>query len=293
MQRSSSLSAELSEEELMEAGHAANAKGNMMEALQFFNLCYEKGSRMEARISAANMCLKIGQQPGGDAFLITAVEEYQNMLRQLQDLSISASPAARSTQEKLENLLLRKYRQAVDEAKKRRDTKKVKEYLMRKSIPAGSINKTTKNTAPAMSDTVPSGEQSARLARSIVRSGDELQSRFASRAKKSSGIERGTLRVVVKGASDVPRAKKHGLGLYLNFLLDGTKRKAKCTKRADHVYDFLFASEALQWHGELHELVAEQLGMRLLALRPRKLLPAGGIPLSDPIWPCPCQQSSN
>ena len=55
-----SLSAELSEEELMEAGHAANAKGNMIEALQFFSLCYEKGSRMEARISAANMCLKIG-----------------------------------------------------------------------------------------------------------------------------------------------------------------------------------------------------------------------------------------
>lgn len=47
--------------ELMMDGHAANVRGDTVVALKKFKECFAKSERLEARISAANMCLKLGQ----------------------------------------------------------------------------------------------------------------------------------------------------------------------------------------------------------------------------------------
>lgn len=57
---------------LMKAGHLANARGETRRALQLFRECFDKGGRVEARISAANMSCKLGDYGG-------ALKEYEAM----------------------------------------------------------------------------------------------------------------------------------------------------------------------------------------------------------------------
>ena len=49
--------------ELMQEGHEANSRGDTVTALIKFRECFHDSERLEARISAANMCLKLGQTP--------------------------------------------------------------------------------------------------------------------------------------------------------------------------------------------------------------------------------------
>lgn len=100
----------------MAEGHEANARGNINTALDKFCECYEKSSRLEARISAANMRLKLCSQSDGDDFLRDAIGEYQSMLRQIQE----ASSLPSESRNKLLLLVGRKYHISIMEAKKRR-----------------------------------------------------------------------------------------------------------------------------------------------------------------------------
>ena len=63
------------QERLMRAGHHANKAGDYVTARGHFTECYELGGRMEARISAVNMALKLGLYE-------EAAESYAQLMRQ-------------------------------------------------------------------------------------------------------------------------------------------------------------------------------------------------------------------
>ena len=63
------------QERLMRAGHNANKAGDYVTARAHFTECYELGGRMEARISAVNMALKLG-------LYREAAEAYAHLMRQ-------------------------------------------------------------------------------------------------------------------------------------------------------------------------------------------------------------------
>ena len=122
------------EQQLMAEGHDANARGDLLQAPPILFACYDKGMRMEARISAANMCLKLGQLPARE-YLMEAISEYQTMLRQVHNERTLPSAA----RQKITELLLRKHRLSIDEAKERTGVKKGKEKLNRQSLPSGPL----------------------------------------------------------------------------------------------------------------------------------------------------------
>ena len=135
---------EAEQQELMKAGHEANARGDVKEALALFKQCYEAGERLEARISAANMLLKLGSQPRGDKYLTEAVAEFQAMLRQVNDSALQDH-----VRDKLLTLLFRKYKTSIDEAKKRR----LLNRAMAEQMNPGSTRKSLRNVRVSRSST--------------------------------------------------------------------------------------------------------------------------------------------
>lgn len=237
------------EQQLMAEGHDANARGDLLQALQSFRACYDKGMRMEARISAANMCLKLGQLPASREYLMEAISEYQTMLRQVHNERTLPSAA----RQKITELLLRKYRLSIDEAKERTGVKKGKEKLNRQSLPSGPLA-----SKPAVTLSQTSEEASSSADSSAPR-------RETGGLVGSEAIQRGTLSVVIERVVNVPVVKR-GSGPYVNIYIDGIKQKVSSKKRVDArtkgstVGEFLFPPEKLQWRGELHELLVDPLG---------------------------------
>jgi hypothetical protein len=79
-------SASLQEQvKLMKEGHLANARGEVAEARSYFRQCYDVGGRVEARISAANMSLKMGE-------FTTALAEYETMAEFMRQNPHTLSP---------------------------------------------------------------------------------------------------------------------------------------------------------------------------------------------------------
>ena len=85
---------------LMKKGHRLNELGHTKEAFDAFAECYRKGRRIEARLSAANMKLKLSRETHtslGDRFryLRDAIKEYHEMLSRVNSVQlVAASPRA-------------------------------------------------------------------------------------------------------------------------------------------------------------------------------------------------------
>ena len=250
------------EQQLMAEGHDANARGDLLQALQSFRACYDKGMRMEARISAANMCLKLGQLPASREYLMEAIAEYQTMLRQVHNERTLPSAA----RQKITELLLRKYRLSIDEAKERTGVKKGKEKLSRQSLPSGPLASKPAVTLSQTSEEASSSADSSAPRRENPSVHDRHKAATGGLVG-SEAIQRGTLSVVIERVVNVPVVKR-GSGPYVNIYINGIKQKVSSKKRVDArtkdstVGEFVFPPEKLQWRGELHELLVDPLGSR-------------------------------
>ena len=87
--------------QLMKEAHEANAKGDAQTARKKFEAAYEVGGRLEARISAANMTLKLGE-----------IEESCREFTMLMRL-IGQADLPEAGRERLSKHVERKYRQSV------------------------------------------------------------------------------------------------------------------------------------------------------------------------------------
>ena len=285
---------EVEQQELMKAGHEANARGDVKEALALFKRCFEQGERIEARISAANMLLKLGSQPRGDKYLAEAIAEYQTMLRQVTDSRLEDH-----VRNKLLALLLRKYKTSIDEAKQRR----LKNQAVAEQTGGGGGTSGRKSLITGRKSDGGAGGTS----------GDKA-------VEYGLQVEHGTLTVLVMRALGVPsmdsslfgKKNKRDAGScdpYLVLELQGHKHKTRVgrsvakaatgedkgrSKRATvsvaRAGEYVFPAERFEWRGELHELIVDDLG----AISPEstRVLPLPASPYF-PWWPLPASLTTS
>ena len=276
---------EAEQQELMKAGHEANARGDVKEALALFKQCYEAGERLEARISAANMLLKLGSQPRGDKYLTEAVAEFQAMLRQVNDSALQDH-----VRDKLLTLLFRKYKTSIDEAKKRRLLNRAMAEQMNPGSTRKSLRKSEAGAAKKADATAEGSEAGGSEAAGAATPRGGKQDAFGLH------VERGTLTVSVMRALKVPvmdpsffarkSSKSTDADPFVVLELQGSKYKTRVGRPVDgdaasqkggkrgsvlasRAGEYVFPAERFEWRGELHELIVDDLGTRAQPRRPR------------------------
>ena len=231
--------------QLMKEAHEANAKGDARTARRKFEAAYNVSGRLEARISAANMMIKLGE-----------VEEACREFTMLMRLIGQADDLPEAGRERLSKLVERKYRQSVD-------LLAAKPIAQAKPTPKPSITKRMSSSkAP------PPTRAPARVERGQV-------------IVKVQGVVNVPKPPVPAKKQKKADAK---LGPKIKLAVAGREFEAKTTAGEPAAYggDTWVADATFSWDGELPDLSCRPMSVTLL--RKAEIVGTGSVDLIDLVF---------